>query len=361
MRGCSTRPCRRRPSPGSTWSATRTASCGCWRTICGCRRARPTRWPCAKRSAPELGAGREPRRLGRLRPGSSARRSARAAPDGARRPGRGARLRRPARAAPGTSTDGSGASSGSRSSTPAAARAARGRLFARRGRDRAPARRPLPPPRRGPPQRAGRAADRRSASCCCRRCSGRLRCVNAFGTGLADDKLAHAYVEEHDPLLPRRGAAAALGAELRPLRRERPRRGAGAARRAGGQAARRLRRPRRDDHAARDRAAAAARDRARAPRAPSGFIAQETVQLSSHPTVCGGAAASRGGSTCAPSSSQRRRRRLRDARRPHPLRARRRRDGRQQLARRRLQGHLGVESGDERVKRRSLASRGRGR
>ena len=44
--------------------------------------------------------------------------------------------------------------------------------------------------------------------------SGRLRCVNAFGTGLADDKLAHAYVEQHGPLLPRRGAAAALGPEL---------------------------------------------------------------------------------------------------------------------------------------------------
>ena len=40
-----------------------------------------------------------------------------------------------------------------------------------------------------PTDRARRAAD-------AGRCeSGRLRCVNAFGTGVADDKLAHAYVE----------------------------------------------------------------------------------------------------------------------------------------------------------------------
>ena len=46
--------------------------------------------------------------------------------------------------------------------------------------------------------------------------SGTLACVNAFGTGVADDKLVHAYVEEmvrfylgEEPLL-------ALGADLRP-------------------------------------------------------------------------------------------------------------------------------------------------
>ena len=65
----------------------------------------------------------------------------------------------------------------------------------------------------GRPTDVGRAA---RASRCAR---GRLGLVNAFGTGVADDKLAHAYVEDmirfylgEEPLLP-------LGADLRPRRR----------------------------------------------------------------------------------------------------------------------------------------------
>ena len=81
--------------------------------------------------------------------------------------------------------------------------------------------------------------------------SGRLRCVNAFGTGIADDKLAHAYAEAmvrfylgEEPLL-RSVPSFDLSDET--VREA----GDGAARRPGGEAARRLRRPRGDDHAPR--------------------------------------------------------------------------------------------------------------
>src|SRR5262249_23322848 len=76
-------------------------------------------------------------------------------------------------------------------------------------RSRTPAaRRRLPPPRRGPPDRSRRLPHpaprppppppppRLGALLAPALDAGRLRCVNACGTALADDKLAHAYVEE---------------------------------------------------------------------------------------------------------------------------------------------------------------------
>ena len=81
--------------------------------------------------------------------------------------------------------------------------------------------------------------------------------------------------------------------------------------------------------------------RSAAARRPERFIAQETVALSTHPTVVGGALAPRqvdlrpfvvsgpGGATAMTGGLTRY--------------ARRRRDGRQQLPGRRLQGHLGLE------------------
>ena len=76
------------------------------------------------------------------------------------------------------------------------ARDGRGRLFARRERERAQIdviyrrldedRAQRRPTARSPPLGELLLPALRS---------GRLRCVNAFGTGLADDKLAHAYVE----------------------------------------------------------------------------------------------------------------------------------------------------------------------
>jgi uncharacterized circularly permuted ATP-grasp superfamily protein len=116
--------------------------------------------------------------------------------------------------------------------------------------------------------------------------SGRLRCVNAFGTGLADDKLAHAYVESmvrfylgEEPLLRSvpsfdlsdegaRGAALARLDELV----VKPRDGFGG-----------------HGVTIMPRATAAQRRRAigLVRRRPEGFVAQEAVELSSHPTVCG--------------------------------------------------------------------------
>jgi uncharacterized circularly permuted ATP-grasp superfamily protein len=117
--------------------------------------------------------------------------------------------------------------------------------------------------------------------------SGRLRCVNAFGTGLADDKLAHAYVESmvrfylgEEPLLrsvPSFDLADEAGREAAMGRLDelvlKPRDGFGGK---GVTIMPRATEPQRR------RAIGLVRRR------PAGFIAQETVQLSSHPTVCEG-------------------------------------------------------------------------
>ena len=94
----------------------------------------------------------------------------------------------------------------------------------------------------------------------------------------------------HGALLPRRGAAARLGADVRPRPPRGARGGARPDRRAGRQAARRLRRRRRGDLPARRRArtSSAVRDAVRG--APEDYIAQELVPLSEHPTVVDGAA-----------------------------------------------------------------------
>jgi uncharacterized circularly permuted ATP-grasp superfamily protein len=117
--------------------------------------------------------------------------------------------------------------------------------------------------------------------------SGRLRCVNAFGSGIADDKLAHAYVEEmvrfylgEEPRL-RSVPSFDLGEEtVRQGALERidelvlkPRDAF------GGTGVTIMRRA---TSAQRRRAIGLVR------RAPERFIAQDTVPLSTHPTVCGG-------------------------------------------------------------------------
>jgi len=117
--------------------------------------------------------------------------------------------------------------------------------------------------------------------------SGRLRCVNAFGTGIADDKLAHAYSEEmirfylgEEPLL-RSVPSFDLGEESTRAEVEdrlealviKPRDGFGG-------------------HGVTIMPRATEPQRRRAVgllrRRPDGFVAQEMVPLSSHPTVCGG-------------------------------------------------------------------------
>jgi uncharacterized circularly permuted ATP-grasp superfamily protein len=117
--------------------------------------------------------------------------------------------------------------------------------------------------------------------------SGRLRCVNAFGTGVADDKLAHAYVESmvrfylgEQPLLRSVPSFDLSDESARGEAMERldelvikPRDGFGGS---GVTIMPRATEPQRR------RAIGLVRRR------PTGFIAQETVQLSSHPTVCDG-------------------------------------------------------------------------
>ncbi len=117
--------------------------------------------------------------------------------------------------------------------------------------------------------------------------TGRLRCVNAFGTGVADDKLAHAYVEEmvrfylgEEPQL-RSVPSFDLGDGMvrkRALERLddlvlKPRDSFGGAG---------VTIMRRATAAQRRRAIGLLR------RAPERFVAQDTVPLSTHPTVCGG-------------------------------------------------------------------------
>jgi uncharacterized circularly permuted ATP-grasp superfamily protein len=117
--------------------------------------------------------------------------------------------------------------------------------------------------------------------------AGRLRCVNAFGTGLADDKLAHAYVEEMVRFYlgeePRLRSVPSFDLADEAVRQEvlqrlddlvlKPRDGFGG-----------------HGVTIMQRATAAQRRRAIGllRRQPERFIAQDTVQLSSHPTICGG-------------------------------------------------------------------------
>jgi uncharacterized circularly permuted ATP-grasp superfamily protein len=117
--------------------------------------------------------------------------------------------------------------------------------------------------------------------------SGRLRCLNAFGSGLADDKLAHAYVEEmvrfylgEAPLLRSVPSfdlsdEADLESALERLDElvVKPRDGFGG-----------------HGVAIMPRATAAERERVLGlvRRSPQDFLAQEMVQLSTHPTVRGG-------------------------------------------------------------------------
>jgi uncharacterized circularly permuted ATP-grasp superfamily protein len=116
--------------------------------------------------------------------------------------------------------------------------------------------------------------------------AGRLRCVNAFGSGVADDKLAHAYVEQmihfylgEEPQLrsvPSFDLSAEGDREAAMARLDelvlKPRDGFGG-----------------HGVTIMPRATAAQRRRAigLVRRRPEGFVAQEMIDLSSHPTVCG--------------------------------------------------------------------------
>ena len=171
--------------------------------------------------------------------------------------------------------------------TPDQLEASRGRLFARRGREREQVDviyRRLDEDRLCDPQ--GNLTDLGALLLPALR-SGRLRCANAFGTGLADDKLTHAYVERmvgfylgEEPLLRSVPSFDLSDEKDRARAMERldelvikPRGGFGG-------------------HGVTIMPRATEPERRRAigllRRRPEQFIAQETIEISSHPTVVGG-------------------------------------------------------------------------
>jgi uncharacterized circularly permuted ATP-grasp superfamily protein len=171
--------------------------------------------------------------------------------------------------------------------TPDQLEVSRGRLFARQGRGRAQVDviyRRLDEDRLCDPQ--GNPTDLGELLLPALR-SGRLRCANAFGTGLADDKLTHAYVERmidfylgEEPLLRSVPSFDLSDPEDRARAMERldelvikPRGGFGGH---GVTIMPRATEPQRQ------RAVGLLRRR------PEQFIAQETIGISSHPTVVGG-------------------------------------------------------------------------
>ncbi|HET7454635.1 MAG TPA: circularly permuted type 2 ATP-grasp protein [Solirubrobacterales bacterium] len=170
--------------------------------------------------------------------------------------------------------------------TPDQLEASRGRLFARRGRDREQVDviyRRLDEDRLCDPQ--GNLTELGELLLPALR-SGRLRCANAFGTGLADDKLTHAYVERmigfylgEEPLLRSVPSFDLSDPEDRARAMERldelvikPRGGFGG-------------------HGVTIMPRATEPERRRAigllRRRPEQFIAQETIEISSHPTIVG--------------------------------------------------------------------------
>lgn len=117
--------------------------------------------------------------------------------------------------------------------------------------------------------------------------SGRLRCVNAFGCGLADDKLAHAYVERmidfylaERPLL--RSVPSYDLSEERDREEALERLDELVIKPRGGEGGHGVTIMPRASEPERKRAVAVVRRR------PQHFIAQEPVELSTHPTVRGG-------------------------------------------------------------------------
>jgi uncharacterized circularly permuted ATP-grasp superfamily protein len=117
--------------------------------------------------------------------------------------------------------------------------------------------------------------------------SGRLRCVNAFGCGLADDKLAHAYVERmidfylgEEPLL--RSVPSYDLSEERDREEAMERLDELVIKPRGGEGGHGVTIMPQASEPERKRAVSVVRRR------PQHFIAQEPVELSSHPTVRGG-------------------------------------------------------------------------
>ena len=196
-------------------------------------------------------------------------------------------------------------------------------------------RRDLPPHQRGPARHRRRRAAARADP------RGQHRVVNAFGTGVADDKLTHAYVEDmirfyedEEPLLPSvetfdLGDPAVLERALDVFDELviKPRGGYGGE----GVAVLPHAEPW-DVEAVRK----AVRER------PEEYVAQRMVMISCHPTVIDGRLAARHVDLRPFVFLGRRRPRPHAAGRPHARRVRRGRAGRQLVAERRREGHVGA-------------------
>ena len=230
----------------STWCAARTGGCWCSRTTCARRPGSPTRAPRARRSTRHCRRRRPPPALAprtRLRP-ARRRAPARPAPDGSGEPSVVAALRRArqqrlvraprARPAPGHPARDAATTWTRRRGrlTPAAGTAAPREWTWSTG---APTRTGCATPTGSPPGWPTALLEPVRA-----RAPGRgQRLRDRRGRRQARPRLRGG----HDPLLPRRGAAAAVRPHLRPRRPGRARRDAlGRDRRAGGEAAHRPRR-----------------------------------------------------------------------------------------------------------------------
>ena len=326
--------------PGSTSCATPTAGWRCSRTTCARRRGSATRRPRATALDATL-AGRRRRPAGcrpTRAPTCSTTRCAAAAPDGVGDPAiarahrraaeqRLVRAPRPLRAGSACrSSRARPAACAATGSTPGPTTAARASCRSSTG---APTRTGCATSDGQPTwlaERAARAAARRQPG-------GRQPARRGRRRRQARARLRR----RDDPLLPRRGAAAAVGADLRPRRDPDQRRdGARPARRPRRQAALGPRRRRASSSAGTRPRGPRAHRRARSSATPARWIAQETVTLSTHPTVVDGALEPRhvdlrafaiGDAVVAGGLT----RFARDARRAR----------RQQLAGRRSEGHVG--------------------
>ena len=246
------------------------------------------------------------------------------APDG-RRAGRGLRPRRPRRRA----------------------------LHAHHPRPRARPRR-LPAPRRRlrrPARVPPRLAARRARAACAPTAPGSVAIANAFGTGVADDKAIYCFVPDmirfylgEEPILENVQHLPALRPRSARARARPPRP-------AGGQADRRVGRPRRDDRPARRRAARSRGCASVISAHPDRWIAQDVVRLSTVPTVGERRRARAPPRRPAPVRGLRRAHRHRP-RRPHARGARGGLADRQLLPRRRLEGHVGARGRRRRRPRR---------
>ena len=186
--------------------------------------------------------------------------------------------------------------------------------------------------------------------------AGNVTIANAVGNGVADDKALVPLRPRPDQVLPRRGADPHQRRHLRPARSRSAGPRPGSARRARGQAGRRVRWLRASWSVPRRPTSRSSRCGARCSTNPRGWIAQEVVQLSTSPTHTGRRV--RAPPRRPPAvRGERREPRLGGAGRAHPGRVAGGEPGRELQPGRRFEGHVGAHA----IGRRARATRRRRR